>query len=135
MARAKKAPLQRDRLVRGFQRLIAPSLEMDTCSEIRERVPDLAPLATSAALEDLERTAMHDLGFRVALLAVENRGERGEIARDVGVIASERMLADHEPVSCKRLGDVKPPARVFEPRQVVIEARELRIVGAEVSAS
>ena len=77
---------------------------------------------------------MHDLGFSVPALPVQNGGKRREVARDVGMIVSQGALADRESVPRQRLRHVVPLARMLETGHIVIESGERRIVCAHVPA-
>ena len=100
----KKPLLQRKSPRRQGLGLSCSALEMEARGKIRERVRDLAATMTMTALEYGECPAMHRLGFRVLVHAIQNACERGNVAGNVRVVRAQRCLPNRDCAPRKRLG-------------------------------
>ncbi len=70
---------------------------------------------------------MNFLGFVVALEGIQDRAQRGEVARDVGMAGSQSPLAEGDTPASETFGARVPAAHVLEASEVVIEGRERRV--------
>jgi hypothetical protein len=71
--------------------------------------------------EDFQRTAVHRIGFVMSALAIQDGGERSEVAGDCGMIAALCCFAKGNALARERLRLLEMPARMLEATQVVIK--------------
>jgi hypothetical protein len=92
---------------------------------------DLMVLRTVDTSEDRQRPPEQPLGLRAFSLAVQDRGQRGHVCRDLGVVGAERPFAKRHGAARQRLSAGEPAAGVLQAAQIVVNARDVRMMRAE----
>jgi hypothetical protein len=120
---AERLTLQRDRTTMHLRSLGHASTQLQVRRVVSGRVRDLGVVGAECGRERVDHPDVDELGFVVALQAVEHRRERGFVGQHIGVIGSELRSANLHGAPSMWLGASKVALRVEQAAEVVLERR------------
>ncbi len=96
--------------------------------EVVEADGHLVVVRAEGALEGREGVAQQPFGFVDSAEGVQDGAESGLVRRDIEVVGAEGPLADLDRPSGRRLGRREVTAGMCQSPQVVIDARDVRVI-------